>query len=98
MSHDQTGSPTPGRIADKKHEDILWVPLVRVFPPNDIIIESLLRSQGIPYRVKHHGIPQFPMAVGPFAETVITVPQDREAEARQLLQPCPDCLEVDNEL
>lgn len=97
MSHDQTVPPTPAGIADKKHEDILWVPLVRVYPPNDIIIESLLRSQGIPYRMKHHGIPQFPMTVGPFAETLITVPEDWEAEARQLLQPCPDGLEEDNE-
>lgn len=72
--------------------DVRWVILVQVLPPNNIIIESLLRSQGIPYRIKDKGISQMPMAVGPFAETVIMVPEEWEGEARQLLEPCPDCL------
>ncbi len=76
-----------GWILGKNRRDTGWVTLARVGPPNDIIIESLLRSQGIPYRVKLHGVSQFPVAIGPFAETTIMVPTERETEARQLLQP-----------
>jgi hypothetical protein len=69
---------------------MVWVTLVRVFPPDDIIIESLLRSQEIPYRIERNAISQIPLSVGPYAETVIKVPQEWETEALRLLEPVPE--------
>ncbi len=81
-----------------KKEDgkaLVWVTLMRVCPPDDIIIESLLRSQEIPYRLQRHTISQIPLTVGPYAETVIQVPSQWEEEALKLLEPVPEQLEND---
>ncbi|NLX88246.1 MAG: hypothetical protein GXZ09_02415 [Syntrophomonadaceae bacterium] len=80
------GSECSGESHD---QDAVWVTLVRVLPPDDIIIESLLRSQEIPYRIERNPISQIPLSVGPFAEAVIMVPQAYESEARSLLEPVP---------
>lgn len=82
--------PPKHECSGESHDqDAVWVTLVRVLPPDDIIIESLLRSQEIPYRIERNPISQIPVSVGPFAEAVIMVPQSYEAEARSLLEPVP---------
>lgn len=85
MSH----SVPPGR-EDINEEDLIWVTLVRVCPPDDIIIESLLRSQEIPFRTLRHAISQIPLTVGPYAETIIQVPRQWEEEAVKLLEPADE--------
>lgn len=64
---------------------IPWVLLIKVYPPNDLIVESLLKSYGIPVKVIHHNIPQMPVTVGPLAEVSILVPDQVLADARDLL-------------
>lgn len=82
-------SVPPGR-EDINEKDLIWVTLVQVGPPDDIIIESLLRSQEIPYRTLRHAISQIPLTVGPYAETIIQVPRRWEAEALKLLEPADE--------
>jgi hypothetical protein len=75
---------------DGSEKKPVWVTVVRVCPPDDIIIESLLRSQGIPYRTLSRPISQIPLTVGPFAEVIIQVPSQWEKDALALLTPADD--------
>jgi hypothetical protein len=63
-----------------------WVTIEKVYPPQDMVISSLLESYGIPVRILRREIPQFPVSIGPMAEVEISVPADRVEEARILLQ------------
>ena len=63
-----------------------WVTIEKVYPPQDMVISSLLESYGIPVRILRREIPQFPVSIGPMAEVQISVPSDRVEEARTLLQ------------
>lgn len=85
MSHS-----VPPSNEDMDAKDLIWVTLVRACPPDDIIIESLLRSQEIPYRTFRHAISQIPLTVGPDAETIIQVPRQWEEVALKLLEPAED--------
>ncbi len=62
-----------------------WVLLSRVYPPNDIIIQSLLDSCGIPNRVIRNDVPQMPVTIGPMAEVRILVPGHWLDQAQALL-------------
>lgn len=63
-----------------------WVTISKVYPPHDIVIESLLKFYGIPFRISRREIPQFPFTTGPLAEVTIAVPEDMVDEARDLLE------------
>lgn len=63
-----------------------WVTIEKVYPPQDMVISSLLRSYGIPFRILRREIPQLPVSIGPMAEVEISVPADQVEEARTLLQ------------
>jgi len=63
-----------------------WVTIEKVYPPQDMVISSLLESYGIPVRIRRREISQFPVSFGPLAEVEISVPADRVEEARTLLQ------------
>jgi hypothetical protein len=63
-----------------------WVIIEKVYPPQDMIISSLLESYGIPIKIQRREISQFPVSFGPLAEVEISVPLDRVEEARTLLQ------------
>lgn len=66
-----------------------WVTISRVYPPNDLIIESLLRYYGIPVKICRKEIPQLPMSAGPMAEVLIAVPEEMVEDARDLLENRP---------
>ncbi|HBQ27706.1 MAG TPA: hypothetical protein DD791_15030 [Syntrophomonas sp.] len=63
-----------------------WVTIEKVYPPQDMVINSLLESYGIPVKIQRREISQFPVSFGPLAEVEISVPSDRVEEARTLLQ------------
>lgn len=63
-----------------------WVTIEKVYPPQDMVINSLLKSYGIPVKIERREISQFPVSFGPLAEVKISVPADRVEEARALLQ------------
>lgn len=63
-----------------------WVTIEKVYPPQDMVISSLLESYGIPIKIQRREISQFPVSFGPLAEVEISVPADLVEEARTLLQ------------
>ncbi len=63
-----------------------WITISKVLPPDDIIIESLLRGYGIPAKLFRKDISQFPLATGPMAEVYIAVPEELVEDARDLLE------------
>lgn len=67
-----------------------WVQVARVYPPHDLVIESLLTSYGIPHKMLRRDIPQMPVNVGPLAEVRVMVPQQVQAEAETLLKELDD--------
>lgn len=87
MSTENRSDPPTDWINDLDLSQVSWVPVIRVLPPDDIIIESLLRSHGIPFRLEHTGISQMPLTVGPFAEIEFSVPGPLEETVRTLLEP-----------
>lgn len=65
---------------------ISWVMLTKVLPPNDLVIESLLKSYGILHKMIRYDIPQMPVTVGPLAEVKVLVPEQVLSEAQSLLK------------
>ncbi len=63
-----------------------WITISKVYPPNDIVIESMLKFYGIPVKVSRREIPQLPFSIGPLAEVTIAVPEELVEEARDLLE------------
>lgn len=65
-----------------------WVIITRVYPPNDIIIESLLRSYQIPFKFIREAIgPVQGLSIGPLAEVKIAVPEELAAETAEIIKP-----------
>lgn len=63
-----------------------WVVITTVYPPNDIIIASLLSSCGIPVKFMREAMgPIQGLAIGPLAEVKIAVPELLAEEAAELL-------------
>lgn len=54
--------------------------------PRLLIIESLLQSYGIPMKAVNREVAQFPLKIGPLAETLIFVPDFRLEEALILIR------------
>jgi hypothetical protein len=67
-----------------------WVVLTKVYPPNDLVVESLLTSYGILHKIIRHDIPQMPVTVGPLAEVKVMVPEQVLTEAQALLEDLMD--------
>ena len=63
-----------------------WVTILKVYPPQDMVIISLLESYGIPVKIQRREISQFPVSFGPLAEVEISVPANLAEEAGTLLQ------------
>lgn len=62
-----------------------WTIIRKVYPPDDIIMESLLISQGIPVKLLRKEVSQLPVTVGPLAEVQILVPESLAEDARSIL-------------
>ena len=65
-----------------------WISIKKVYPPDDIIIESMLKASGIPVKLLRREVPQIPVGIGPMAETNIYVPEIIVAEAASLIESC----------
>ncbi len=64
-----------------------WVIIKKVFPPDDAIIESLLRSFDIPVKLVQESIGAlYGLSVGSLGEVKILVPESTAEEALTLLQ------------
>lgn len=68
------------------HARPTWVVLKTVSPPDDIIIESLLRAHGIPCLLRRKEVAQIPVVIGPFADVEIRVPDSVAEAARSLVE------------
>ncbi|MGI5920707.1 MAG: zinc ribbon domain-containing protein [Syntrophomonadaceae bacterium] len=64
-----------------------WKIIARVYPPQDVIIESMLRSCDIPVRLFREAIGSVQgLAIGPLAEVKIAVPEIMADTASALIQ------------
>ncbi len=64
-----------------------WVVIATVSPPDDMVLESLIQSFGIPVRLINESIGSvFGLTIGPLGEVKIAVPEAYAEEAKLLLQ------------
>lgn len=64
-----------------------WVVIATVSPPDDVVLESLIQSFGIPVRLIHESIGSlFGLTIGPLGQVKIAVPEAYAEEAKQLMQ------------
>lgn len=63
-----------------------WVVIATVSPPDDVLMESLVESFGIPVRLIHSVGSVFGLSVGPLGEVKLAVPQAYATRAHELLQ------------
>jgi len=67
-----------------------WTVIGIVYPPNHLIVKSLLESSGIPVQLRFESIAAIQAVTrGPLAEVQILVPQEFEATALGLLDQAP---------
>ncbi|NLU50059.1 MAG: hypothetical protein GXX09_06575 [Syntrophomonadaceae bacterium] len=67
-----------------------WTVLKTVYPPEDLLLKSMLESFGIPVRLQREAIgPVQGLTLGPLAEVKVLVLHHRLEEARQLLEALP---------
>lgn len=66
--------------------DSAWVVISTVYPPDDVLMEGLIQSFGIPVRLIHSVGSVFGISVGPLGEVKIAVPEAYVSRARELLQ------------
>ncbi len=64
---------------------IKWESIAKTYPPQDIIIESLLSSANIPVRLIKKEVYGFPVVIGPLAEVKILVPEQLINEAKHII-------------
>ncbi len=62
-----------------------WAVVTKEYPPNDLVIESLLKSAGIPVQVTRREVSGFPVAIGPLAEVKILVPSSLAEDAKTII-------------
>lgn len=62
-----------------------WVIIKKVYPPNELILESVLQSYGIPVKLISKEVAQIPFSIGPLAEIKIAVPESEADTAVKLL-------------
>ncbi|MDD4775788.1 MAG: hypothetical protein PHG75_04700 [Syntrophomonas sp.] len=63
-----------------------WVVIATVNPPDDALLESLIKSFGIPVQLIKPLGSVFGLAVGPLGEVKVAVPEAFAARTEQLLQ------------
>ncbi|MGB9791047.1 MAG: hypothetical protein ACPLTR_00530 [Thermacetogeniaceae bacterium] len=70
----------------KGRDDSGLVHLITVYPPEDIFVEGVLQSAGIPVVKRRESIaPVEGITLGPLAEVHIYVPLGLEVKAREVL-------------
>ena len=67
-----------------------WICIKKTYPPDDLILVSLLRSHGIPVKTGSREVAQLPVGIGPLAEINIYVPAIIAAQASALMESFPD--------
>ncbi len=67
-----------------------WVCIKQVYPPDALILTSLLESNNIPVKTRGREVSQIPVGIGPLAETNIYVPERFAAEASALIDQFPN--------
>jgi hypothetical protein len=67
-------------------DSVSWISIAKLYPPQDMVVPSLLRSYGIPVKILRREIPQLPVSIGPLAEVEIFVPENLAADAKELIQ------------
>lgn len=63
-----------------------WVVIATLNPPDDALLESLIKSFGIPVKLIKPLGAVFGLAVGPLGEVKVAVPEAYAARTQQLLQ------------
>ena len=63
-----------------------WVVIATVNPPEDVLLESLIKSFGIPVRLIRSLGSVFGLTVGPLGEVKIAVPEACAEQTQELLQ------------
>ncbi len=66
--------------------DSPWVVIATVNPPEDVLLESLIKSFGIPVRLIRSFGSIIGLAVGPLGEVKIAVPEAYAEQTQELLQ------------
>lgn len=84
------GTDTVCKFCGFDFSSATWAVLTSVYPPDDLIIESLLISYGIPHKMLRREVPQMPVTVGPLAEVRVLVPEQILDQAKALLQELED--------
>ncbi|HZK02450.1 MAG TPA: hypothetical protein VFC96_06285 [Anaerovoracaceae bacterium] len=88
--NDKDPLPNNRECSSSRNNDFHWIIISKVYPPDDIVIISFLKSYGIPVKISRKEIPQFPVAIGPLGETHIAVPEQMVEKARDLLESISD--------
>jgi hypothetical protein len=64
-----------------------WTVIAVVSPPDDVLLESLIQSFGIPVKLIHEAVGSlFGLSVGPLGQIKVAVPEAYADEAKQLLE------------
>ena len=64
-----------------------WVVIATLSPPDDVVLESLIQSFGIPVRLINESIGSvFGLTIGPLGQVKIAVPEAYAEEVKQLMQ------------
>lgn len=67
--------------------EIPWVIICKTYPPNDILIESFLKSCGIPVQLLKESIASvYNFSIGPLGEVKVVVPEMLAEETFRLLK------------
>lgn len=65
----------------------VWVVIATLSPPDDVVLESLIQSFGIPVRLINESIGSvFGLTIGPLGQVKIAVPEAYAEEVKQLMQ------------
>ncbi|MGS0764763.1 hypothetical protein [Syntrophomonas curvata] len=65
---------------------VSWASIAKIYPPQDLIVSSMLKSCGIPFKTQRREVSQLPVSIGPLAEVEIFVPNNLADEARALIE------------
>lgn len=65
---------------------ISWKRMAIVYPPQDMVISSVLQAYGIPVKLRRREISQLPVSIGPLAEVEVLVPANKTEEARCIIE------------
>lgn len=69
-----------------EYPEVSWLSIAKLYPPQDLVVSSMLKSCGIPFKMQHREVSQLPVSIGPMAEVEIFVPSSLADEARSLIE------------